>query len=696
MNRLGAPPSGDAAVVAGTQNRRNSPLAELGRASEVRILEQTPVAAGRKRLVRRRLVVSHDSGDQARDGLDDDTGRHFSAGQHVVADRDFPIDQVLPDPMIDALVASAQQTEPSGIGEPSGHGLIETATAGTKQQQRTRCVTRFDGCKNGLGLHHHAGATTERDIIDGPVTVRGRAPHIVTRQRQQPLVASAPEETLLAEYIDELGEDGEDVDSHCGVEPRRACPSGASRHQVGTGSVNLDPVASTSPLTELQIRAILTFLDDTGLAFLLVDAEFMITWASASIGRIGGHDPSDLIGTMAFDHVHPDDLEQLAAIATDNVARPAHYLRGGLYPAMPIAARMRTIDGTYVTCDLLSSNQYLDPAVNGLMVLIRDASIDRSQEGVINLLTRGAPFNEVVGAFHEMLDTVLSSRSMVILESEGRGVQWASGSIGRDAADSINDGPWIDAMATGRLRVISDGELDDHPILLGDDGIAGFRACWSVPIPGNHNSSTGCLVVVGPLEGIPRPFIRQWLVRAAQLLALALERQRVTDLLQRDAHHDPLTGLANRSFLFIELEARLDAGAVTVLFADLDNLKQVNDTFGHFAGDLVLCAAAGRIRDSIRPGDFLARVGGDEFVIACHQIDNESQAETLANRLVERFCEPFMIEGQRVVLGISVGLATAEMRTSATTAVAKADTAMYRAKQGGKGRWMWSVADLAS
>ena len=163
--------------------------------------------------------------------------------------------------------------------------------------------------------------------------------------------------------------------------------------------------------------------------------------------------------------------------------------------------------------------------------------------------------------------------------------------------------------------------------------------------------------------------------------------------LELRAIHDPLTGLPNRALLMDRLGHALDrmertGGSVAVMFVDLDRFKAVNDTRGHETGDALLIAAACRLEATVRSGDTVARLGGDEFVVIAEDLPGSSQADLLADRIVEAFTRPLTAGSETVLVGASVGMVSVDAKEHATPErlLREADTAMYRAKAAGRGR----------
>ena len=176
---------------------------------------------------------------------------------------------------------------------------------------------------------------------------------------------------------------------------------------------------------------------------------------------------------------------------------------------------------------------------------------------------------------------------------------------------------------------------------------------------------------------------------AVRTYADVTERRRAEERIRFLAHHDALTGLANRFALHERLEqalalSRRGEAGLAVLALDLDRFKAVNDTMGHGAGDLLLTPVAERLRGCARSPDTVARIGGDEFVVV--QLGTQpAAAEALAARLVRAMQEPFVLDGQEAQVGTSIGIALPGAGATAEGALRDADTALYRAKSEGRG-----------
>jgi diguanylate cyclase (GGDEF)-like protein/PAS domain S-box-containing protein len=170
------------------------------------------------------------------------------------------------------------------------------------------------------------------------------------------------------------------------------------------------------------------------------------------------------------------------------------------------------------------------------------------------------------------------------------------------------------------------------------------------------------------------------------------ERRRLERELTHLAFHDPLTGLANRSLLRERMQqalgrSRSEGTVIGILILDVDDLKVVNDTLGHVAGDELLVATSKRLAAALRQDDTAARLGGDEFAALVTGAGSPREVEQVAQRVVASFVEPFSIAGRLVSRAVSVGVATTADARDGEELMRHADLALYVAKSAGKAQW---------
>jgi len=260
----------------------------------------------------------------------------------------------------------------------------------------------------------------------------------------------------------------------------------------------------------------------------------------------------------------------------------------------------------------------------------------------------------------------------------------------------LGQGPCLLAYESGEAVLVSDLASDDRfPGFAPAAVAAGLAAVFTFPLR-HEDGRLGSLDLyretVGALDAHDVAAAQTLADVAAAYLLNAQAREQALEDRNRFRHialHDPLTGLPNRVLLHQRLDhaaarAQRSHSTAAVLFADLDRFKRINDTFGHAIGDQLLVAVAQRLSALVRPGDTLARVSGDEFVILCEEIAQPSDVELLATRIDEALSAPFDLDGRQLVVSASVGIAYSGPGEAVMhQLVIDADTAMYQAKRRG-------------
>jgi diguanylate cyclase (GGDEF)-like protein len=269
----------------------------------------------------------------------------------------------------------------------------------------------------------------------------------------------------------------------------------------------------------------------------------------------------------------------------------------------------------------------------------------------------------------------------------------------------LGEGPCLAAYRTGEAVAVADIRVDNRFEVFGPRAAeAGLVAVFTFPLR-QGDRRLGALDLYRDTPGLLDDGDMDNAQTLADVTAAYLvnaearaDLQDASDRSKEAALHDALTGLPNRVLLLERLNHALvrqgrSGKLVTVLFADLDQFKAVNDIHGHRAGDNLLVAVAERLRSLLRPGDTLARMSGDEFVVVCEELDTEAQAHVIATRLVDALALPFVLSDSEVEITASVGIAfTGRGNSVPEQLLQDADIAMYQAKR--KGGHHHQVLDL--
>ena len=468
------------------------------------------------------------------------------------------------------------------------------------------------------------------------------------------------------------------------------------------GSLGLVTDTAQRREAEEQRQRLAAIVESTSDAVFGLDEKARIRDANAAAVALTGVRREEILG-VALSEV----LEPLSSLPPREILR--RVLAGEDVP--PLDSPVRRPDGRAVEVSA-SFGPIRDGsgAIVGVSVVARDVTAERDaarrlerlarQQQAVAALGHQALEGTAVEALHHeavaAVRAVLDAPIVTILEPvEGGDALRLSAAEGveRDLLGLEIDpdvAPRLDALGTDAVLVYPDWEDElrfTRPPIAVELGI---RSSVAVIVAGRR--AHAFLSAHRHHPWTPDADEIAFLQAVANVLAAARDRADTEEAVRRQALHDPVTGLPNRTLvgdrLVQALERARRRGTTTALCViDLDKFKAINDTLGHAAGDEVLVTMAGRLTGLVRPVDTVGRFGGDAFVVLCEDVGETDEAAHLAPRLIAALAEPIEIGSEEHVITASAGIAFDTGGTlSAEEMLRNADAAMYRAKERGRGR----------
>jgi len=436
-------------------------------------------------------------------------------------------------------------------------------------------------------------------------------------------------------------------------------------------------------------------------AICVVDLEGRFVFVSAAAHSIFGYEPEEMIGRLMIDFVCPEDKARTLAAADDVVA-------GQSQPHFE--NRYVRKDGSLVhimwSAQMSESGALRVAVARDVTERKRAESIQAALYAVSEAAHAAANLSGLFARVHEIIGTLLPASNFFVALYDRR-------------QDLLSFPYYVDAHhAPPAPRALDSGTLSAEVIRTGRRLL--LRSDAPVPLPTRIrlDRGTNSLDWLGvPLDSAGGPMgvlvvqsysgdVR-YTEQDAELLqfvsvqvASAIERKQMEERLRHIAWHDPLTDLPNRARLHDHLQASLvrargEGRRLSVLYIDLDTFKQVNDTHGHTAGDLLLQEAALRMKLCVGSADMVGRIGGDEFLILLDSDAEETYAARTAERLRSMLNQPFQLEGSRMHISPSIGVAHyPDHGADYKQLIRRADEAMYAAKKAGGNRAIVSAQVL--
>lgn len=419
------------------------------------------------------------------------------------------------------------------------------------------------------------------------------------------------------------------------------------------------------------------------------DPAVNVAWVNDAFCRLIGLTREELIGTSALDRVHPEELAQ----ALDGIDYSKQF--PGRTSVAPF--RIRRGDGAWLDIEL--KTQVMARADGEYLALVvRDGTPRQAINRALRSVASGDPFEETAALTADVIARRWPNLGVAVTfgGSDGQAVvsRALDDQLVAHACAAFGDDdettPWEASEPFGDVAILERSQM--APDVAAAAEAAGFEGCAIARVVDPGGAPCRLIVWFDHLV-IARLEFRHAAVEICEILSLALDRRHRSWQLWHLARHDALTGVLNRIGFFErfapgqDLADDVDGQSLALLYLDLDDLKRINDSEGHARGDQLLIRTAALLVETAGPDAVVARIGGDEFVVAARlpAVEARRRAESLAGAISARLADA----GDRDVgpTTASIGIVVDVAADSPSQAIELADAAMYRAKAAGKARW---------
>ncbi|MFQ3237441.1 MAG: diguanylate cyclase (GGDEF)-like protein, partial [Paraglaciecola sp.] len=389
------------------------------------------------------------------------------------------------------------------------------------------------------------------------------------------------------------------------------------------------------------------------------------------------------VGTLCLLDNHPRTFSEADIATLEDLAKV-------------VESELQNQDVQNITSALLESQQQV----------LKSEKFSRVQNTILELIVNSADISPILNTIAKSVELECEDIqcSILLLDSSKTTMTVAAAPSLPDFYNEVIDGTKIGigqgscgtTMFTGERVVAQD--IITHPYWTEFKELAtmaNLRSCWSQPIKNSDGDVLGSFAIYKSEIAIPTANEIKFIEQFSDLASIAIERQKNSDLIWHQANFDKLTDLPNRNIMGEHLKHALSVAnrentQVALMFLDLDNFKDINDTLGHSSGDDLLIESAKRIKQSLREKDIVARMGGDEFVIIITDIHDFIGIERTAQRILTILAKPYFLQNEVAHCSASIGITVYPTDGKDVSSLLKnADQAMYDAKSIGKNNYRY-------